>query len=104
MLLIALVLVAIFAFTAEPTTSTQADIGAGRAHGAYFHAGSTGARSLHSTDAGDELATPATLVVLVALLLVAAPSTFAVVVRVARDGTMLRWATTALRGPPARAY
>jgi hypothetical protein len=106
MLLIALVLVGIFAFTAEPTTSTEADIAEGRAHGAFFHAGSVGARTAHSADAGDELATLATVAVLAALvaLLLASPSTIAVVARTVRDGSRLRWATTARRGPPARAY
>jgi hypothetical protein len=105
MLLIALVLVGIFAFTAEPTTSTEADIAEGRAHGAFFHAGSVGARTVYATESGDELATPTTvaaLAVLVALLL-ASPSV-AVVARAVRDGSRLRWATTARRGPPARAY
>jgi hypothetical protein len=45
----------------------------------------------------------AALAALLALLF-AAPSVTAVVTRVARDGTALRWATTARRGPPARAF
>lgn len=105
-MLIALVLVSIVAFAAEPTTSTEADMQEGRAHGAYFHSGSVGPRTAQAADPIDDLSVPPLLEVLAALLalLLAAPSVTAVVTRTPRDGTLLRWATTARRGPPARAY
>ena len=104
-MLIALVLVGIVAFAAEPSTSTEADMHDGRAHGAYFHGGSMGARVAQAVDPTDDLRAPTTVAVLAALLaLLAAPSVGVVVTRTPRDGTLLRWATTARRGPPARAY
>lgn len=103
--MVALVLVGILAFAAEPTTSTEADMQEGWAHRAYFDARSAGPRIAQAADPSNDLRVPVTETALAALLalLVAAPSVVAVVARVARDGTSLRWATTARRGPPAHA-
>lgn len=100
--LIALVLASMIGFAAEPTTSTEADRHEGRAHGAFFADGSPVAR-VAQVAAPNDTRTPNTVAALAALLalLLGTPSIAAVVSRVAGDGSALRWATTARRGPPA---
>lgn len=94
----------IVAFAAEPTTSTEADIHEGRAHGAFFHAGSTASRVMHVAQPSDDLvpSVPVALATLLALLVLASSGSIAVAPAAGRDGSVLRWATTARRGPPAR--
>jgi hypothetical protein len=102
-MLLCVVLCAMVAFAAEPTTSTEYDLREGRAHGAYVAGGTAVARTVTSAVAGTPVV-PALLAALAALLAIVGGSRTSNVLDrgLGQDRSALRWAVLARRGPPAR--